>query len=136
MRSVDIELGGKTYTVRELPSRKSKAWRESLETPLRALLSETTDLLNARLSTDAVLPLLGSATDAALGSIDTIFELLCGYAPEVEKDAERVLDEAYDSEIVDAFKEVLGLAYPFGRMASMVKGLIQLGSRQPATGQS
>jgi len=133
MRSVDIELGGKTYTVRELPSRKSKAWRGELETPLRGLLGSTSELLGAKLSTDAILPLLGAATDTALGSIDTIFDLVCRYSPDIDKDRERILDEAYDSEITDAFREVLGLAYPFGRLGQMVTGLIRLGSKQPAT---
>jgi hypothetical protein len=45
-----------------------------------------------------------------LNSIDNVKVLLASYAPDLP------LDDAYDSEIMDAFAEVLSLAFPFGSL--------------------
>jgi hypothetical protein len=52
-----------------------------------------------------------------LNSIDNVKVLLASYAPDLP------LDDAYDSEIMDAFGEVLTLAFPFGSLIKRVRGL-------------
>ena len=48
---------------------------------------------------------------------------------ELAADREAILDTAYDSELIAAFTAVLGMAYPFGSLASLVR--LASGSMQP-----
>jgi hypothetical protein len=65
-----------------------------------------------------------SVSGLLLTSIDTVKDLLASYAPSLP------LEDAYDSEIMDAFTEVLGLAYPFGSLLKKVRGLSGQPTRQ------
>ena len=128
MRTVDVILGGKSYTVEELHTRDSRKWRESLEGPLRKSLGGLTVAWQGT-ATDmaALVPAVSQIADQALGSVDLALDKLCEYSPTIKGDRKRIEAEAYDSEIIEAFWKVLSLAYPFGTLLKGASGLISLG---------
>lgn len=138
MKTAKVTLAGKLYTVTELPRRKSAAWRERLAesmTGLVQLLEAAPAAMGAANAANmrGLLPAATLATQQVLGSIDTAYELLLEYAPELARDKERLDDEAYDSEIVEAFMAILGLAYPFGAAAGRILALSSNGATAPLT---
>ena len=117
-KQITITLDGKEYTITEKRSRENAEWRKELGGPFAQLV----DLLemgpDVELTDMASLAnLVRSVSGLLLTSIDTVKELLASYAPQLP------LDEAYDSEIMDAFTEVLSLAYPFGSLLKKIRGL-------------
>ena len=128
MRTVEITLGGKAYTVQEMRTRDSRKWRESLEAPLRASASGLgTAWKGTATDVTELVPLVSQIAGQALASVDMALDKLCEYAPAVKSDRKRIEAESYDSEVIDAFWKVLGLAYPFGTLLKGVTGLIGLG---------
>lgn len=114
MRTVTVTLGGQQYTIAELQSRPNSEWRKRLDKEFGEVAKLLSTGSKLELSTDAIAGLLDFVRSTLLGSIDTITELLFAYAPALAADKPRILGESYDSEITDAFIEVLKLAYPFG----------------------
>lgn len=118
MKSVTVTLDGVEYEIREKRHRANAAWRAELEQPIKQLL----DIVSAAQGTEITdVPGLIAAFDAVSGTLlkstDLLCDLLVSYDPAL-KDA---VENGYDSEILDAFKEVLGLAYPFGNLIRAVK---------------
>lgn len=119
MRTIKVTLDGQEVEVRELRSRQNAAWRQRL---LEGPLAELTAALEAAPNVDltdgqALAGLVRSVSGVVLGSVDTMAEMVAAYD---EKLAE-VVPKAYDSEIVEAFTAVLGLAYPFGVLLQKLK---------------
>jgi len=117
-KQITITLDGQEYTITEKRSRENAEWRRELGGPFAQLV----DLLEAGPQMDItsagdLANLVRSVSGLLLNSIDTIKVLLTSYAPQLP------LDDAYDSEIMDAFTEVLGLAYPFGSLVAKIRGL-------------
>ena len=130
MRTVEITLNGEKHTVQELRSRANREWRAKLE----AHFSELADALENAPDTDltdgsALAGLVRSVSGKLLRSVDILTELLVAYAPDLKP----IIDDAYDSEILEAFTQVLGLAYPFGPMVNRLKAI---GSQLAQTTQS
>ena len=124
MRTCTVELGGRAYEVKALPFRKNQAWRRSLserfESVVRVLEGgpdvEVTDLRG-------IGRLVREVRDLAVTSTDLMLDLVCQYAPEIAQDVERIEEEAYDEEIAQAFLEVCKIAFPFGKVMEMARGL-------------
>jgi len=119
MKTVTVTLNGQEYQVEELRSRANREWRARLESHF----SEVTDALKHAPNTDvtdaqALSNLVTAVSGKLLQSVDILAGLLHDYAPALP------LDDAYDSEILAAFTEVLKLAYPFGEMLSQFKGAL------------
>ena len=130
MKSVNITIAGKDYVIRELPIRKSVEWRKKVA-------AEWSDLANALTSAGGVsLNDISSVATAvqelsarAFGSSEIIADLLCAFSPGLAADRDRIEAEGFESEIVDAFVEVVSLAFPFsGKLRGLMKGL---GSQNP-----
>lgn len=135
--SATVMLGGRQYQVAELRSRPNAAWRARLQVPFESLVAklqaaEATDLSDAQGLAD----LVRSVSGTLLGSVDILTGLLFCYSPELAADRERIEAEAYDSELLEAFVAVLGLAYPFGDVAAKIGGLAALGRKRPPTSPS
>lgn len=113
MRKVEIMFGDDIYVVTELPSRANAAWRGRLQD----FLNDVRDIVavdpSTRLSLDFVSDLLGKIQERVVGSIGIISDLLFDYSPELSENREHIESTCYDSEIVDAFLQVLKLAFPF-----------------------
>lgn len=129
-RTTTVTLGGKAYTVQELPIRASRRWRERASAPLHELVG-TLEGVDATLTAtirDAddmaeaarhVVGVLRSGTSVLTASVDTMLDLLFAYSPALAEDRERIEEEAYTSEAVEAFTEVLKLAFPLSAMRTL-----------------
>ncbi len=119
-RSVKITLAEKEYTVSELKGRDNAKWRTSFEhffSDLASLMEKAPEIELTNMASLA--GLIRSGSSLLLHSIDKVKELLLEYAPNISD----VIDEAYDSEVMAAFLEVLKLAYPFGTLLDKVRRL-------------
>lgn len=119
----NITLGGVEYPVRALPMRQAREFRQgfgelvnSLAGALRAVNSTNID------NFDTVAGLIDSLGDLLIGSIDQIAEYVFSYSPEIAADRERIENEATDTEMIAAFREVLALLYPFGGLMNSLTG--------------
>jgi hypothetical protein len=119
MKKAKVILDGKEYTVKELRHKANAAWRERIKQPINELFGALNGLETELNNVDDLVQVVQSISGNVIGSVDVLSDLLVGYAPEL-KDA---VDEGYDSEIVDAFVEVLKLAFPFGSVVKMFKSL-------------
>lgn len=123
MRTAMIVLADTEYEVAELKSRQNRAWREKLEGHFQELAAALENAPDTELNdTQAVASLVRTVSGKLLGSVDLIIELVVAY----DSVLETAIDDAYDSEILDAFVAILGLAYPFGSTISRLVN--QIGS--------
>lgn len=60
-----------------------------------------------------------SVASKVVDSVDILAGLVTDYVPALKP----LLDEAYDSEVLEAFTAVLGLAYPSGQLLERIKAL-------------
>ena len=112
-------LDDKEYTVKELRHRENAAWREGIKGPINDLFS-TLEGMEADLdNVGDLVQVVTNISGSVIGSVDVLGRLLISYAPELAE----AVDEGYDSEIVDAFVEVLKLAFPFGSVVKMFRSL-------------
>lgn len=119
-KTIKVVLNETEHTITELRSRDNAAWRKKLEQPfadLAALLEGAPEVEITNLADLA--GVVRSASGMLLRSIDTVKDLVLAYAPGLSG----ALDDAYDSEILEAFTAVLGLAYPFGQLVQRIKSL-------------
>lgn len=123
MRTVKVALDGQSHTVQELRSKANREWRGRLEEHFDELAEALEGAPDTDLSDgEALGNLVRGLSGKLIHSVDIIADLLVDYAPDLKPH----LDDAYDSEILDAFTAVLGLAYPFGTMLGRLR---EIGSR-------
>jgi len=117
-KQITITLDGQEYTITEKRSRENAEWRKELGGPFAQLVDllemgpdvELTDM-------QSLANVVRSVSGLLLNSIDTVKALLASYAPDLPEEA-----FAFDSEILAAFTEILGLAFPFGSVAKKIRG--------------
>lgn len=133
MKSVIVKLAGREYTVYELKARQNQNWRDQLKTRFTTLADVIGNAPSTELNTAGVSGLIRSVTDLVMDSIGDVREAILAYSPELSADREYIEANAYDSEIMDAFVEVLTLAFPFGGMVRKVGGLFESGPSNKPT---
>lgn len=124
-KTATVTLDGTEYTITELRPKANAAWRARLREPfseLAALLESGPDTEITDLASLA--NVVRSVSGLLFESIDTLTALLAEYAPDLP------LDDAYESEQLEAFTEVLSLAFPFGALAARIRGLLRESTRQ------
>lgn len=129
MRTEAVTLAGREYKMAELPLRKNAAWRQLLGAELEQwgqLLGQTNEVDLNNLS--GVLPVLRRAGDMVLQSPERIADLVFAYCPDIAAERETILDNAYESELVEAFSACVKLAFPFGKLTSLVTQFAATGS--------
>ncbi len=117
MQDCTITLGEKEYVVKELPIRKNMAWRAQLAQPINeimAIVERLKDLEISRLGD--ILNLIQDLRPLLIQRLDEASEWLISYSPELQKDKEYILDNAYESQLITALVEVLKLAFPFAKL--------------------
>lgn len=137
MRTETVTLGEREYQVTELPLRKARAYRERLQEPFGNLVdlferTPNTEIDNAR----QVAQLVRSLSDTLLNSVDLVVDLLFAYSAALDKDRDYIEDNAYGSQVVDAFIAILGLLYPFfgtERGVKLTRTLAAIGSGSAPT---
>lgn len=139
MRSESITLAGQEYSVAELPMRANAAWRKQLEATLDeglALLDASRALELKKENWGDAVTIMRSAGLLLLRAPDSIADLVFAYAPTVAADRERVLNEGYESELMDALLACLRLAYPFGKALRLVGQLATMSGSAPTPAQT
>lgn len=124
MKTAKITIDGHELVIKELRHRKNSVWRKKLTGPLQkvtTMLAKGADTELDMTNIPGLIETLKSIGLTVLNSTDIICELLIEYAPEHQ----HVFEEAYDSELLEAFVEVLKLAYPFGQALTYLR---QIGS--------
>ena len=140
MKTAKITLGGVEYEITERRARDNAAWRKKMFGPFGDIAKSLSGLSAQKLTADNIGETINSVVatvqDTIVGSVDIITSLVIDYSPELQANKKRLMAEAYDSEIVEAFGEVLKLAYPFGPLVSTLIRLTKTGSPPPQTGQN
>lgn len=130
MRTATIMLDGKEHEIKEMRHRQNKEWRKVLEGHIETLASAVEEGMEGDIS-DAtkVAQLIRVGIRFVIRSTDLMCELVVEYLPNLAEQ----LENGYDSEIADAFVEVVKLAYPFSKVFNILK---QLSSELPQTPRS
>lgn len=129
MESVTLTLAGRVYTIDELPMRQNAEWRKQLEETFAPLLDTLDGLNQIELNTAADLQkLVGSLRGVILHAPDVLVGLLFAYSQELQSDQAFIEENAYESEMLAAFVEVLKLAYPFAGMLGLARQVQQNGT--------
>jgi len=132
MRTAKVTLNDQEFEIRELRSRENAAWRKSLREPFDELARTLEGAPDVSLTDGSgIAGLIQSSAGLVVGSVDIVIGLVLAYAPELKT----IAGEAYDSELMEAFGAVLGLAYPFGGVISKLQTALAT-SEQEQTKQS
>jgi hypothetical protein len=135
MEKTTVSLGGQAYTVVELKRKANSVWRQKLQAEFADIAQLIGDLSNIKIKDgEALKNVMVTVTSRVSSSLDLALELVIAYSPALENDRDRIIEEAYDSEILQAFVAILGLAYPFGSVLSTISGLAGLGRQAQSIG--
>lgn len=122
MKTVTVTIANKPYTIAPKVITESRAWRKKLTTPLQALAAIFQDADSVKLNNpEDIKRVFDLVTGSIAAAPDMILDLVCEYAPEIASDRATIEANAYDDEIMEAFKEVLKLVYPFGTLISFIR---------------
>jgi hypothetical protein len=117
-----IHLADQEYNIPTLKYKAARAWREKAAEPL-AMLSGT---FAAAADFDLTRPsdlshLLEIVGSVLVQSPDLLVDLLFEYMVNIDKkERKRIEENSTDDELLEAFVEVLKVAYPFGRVMGML----------------
>jgi hypothetical protein len=122
-RQVKVKLGDRDYTIDMLPIGRSKVWRESLALPFGELTQalQTASVVEINQFGD-IAGLVRQLSGTLLGSVDKMLDLLFQYSDTLAQDRAYIEENAFDDEALEAFSEVLKLAYPLGQLVAAVSG--------------
>ena len=131
MNKRTVTLGGVEYVIEELPARKNAGWRKGLEAklaPILGIIEQAGAGLELRTNED-LMKVAGQVGQLLVTAPDLLIDLLFAYSTELAANRDDILDAAYDSELITGFTAVLGMAYPFGSLASLAR--LASGSMKP-----
>ena len=142
MKSVQVTIAEREYTIFSLPIKKNRKWRKQFEKPIQdaaSLLAEVGSYADTEFEdTGKMVGQIGKAVSGTLPAViehlvksaDTITDAVFDYSPDMKKDRKHIEENGYDEEIVACFLAILGLAFPFGQA---IRGLMNLGKEEPKT---
>ena len=120
MREITITLGGREFIVPELTVRRTQEWR--------AKADELLDLFSAVAIPGSDEEYLAQLQGFLNSSQSEVQKLVFEYSSEMQDAREWILDNAYPTEIITAFRNMLGLAYPVDFLA---RAIVQAMSGSP-----
>lgn len=135
-KTVKVHLGGREYVLTEKVMGVTQKWREQLRKSSVMLIFQSLDSAVASvidvvdggidnleagqvISIARVLPII---VNGLSNSIDDVLDLLFDYSPELKADKKWLEGNAYDSEAIAVFIEVLKLNFPIGALLGLVRG--------------
>lgn len=141
-KTTKVLVGGRDYALSEKVAGVMLEWRKHLRESGVMLIFQQLDQVVMQVVTiieggwenieaEQVVPLariLPVFVNGLTNSIDDVLELLFDYSPEMAADREWLLANAYNSEFIAAFIEVLKLNYPTTALWEMVRGSKVLGT--------
>ena len=135
MKSTNVNLAGRTYTIESLKFKAERAWRKKYDAPIGNLISAISNIKElsgkeydkaSDLMKEIGGVLLAHANElmrALLESPDTLLDAICDYSPALAADRALIEENAYQDEIARVFVEVLKIAYPFGALLGIATSL-------------
>lgn len=100
MRTVTITLGGKPYTIGQLPVRKEAAWRAQAQAVLGPFL-EAAGSVQMDLNSPADIPIM-LAKVSALMDTNAALDAVLAYSPDLQAAQQEIEDSAYGDEVLTA----------------------------------
>jgi hypothetical protein len=132
--STKVLLGGVEYEISALTIKYSRAWRETFGSMLNPIISALAqfggiDIENPENWRD-LSNLLATVKDSIIMAPDLCADATFSYSAELSKERGAIEESATDAEILDAFMQVMALAYPFGKLIRTVNraGLTERGT--------
>jgi hypothetical protein len=112
MRTITLSLAGRSYTVYELSIKKNSAWRRKFLAATEPVLGFM-QVVGLEINSMADLePILNQVKTVLLDAPDTLLGLLFDYSPTLAKDRKFIEEHLYESELFDAFRQLLSVAFP------------------------
>lgn len=119
-----VMLGGREYVLKPLPLRPARALREKIAAQIGGFGQQLQALDGLEVTKlDDIGGLIERLGGTLAGSVDLAAEWLFEFSPEIAADRERIMNEAFDEEVLKAFTEALKMLYPFGGMLNSLSGL-------------
>lgn len=145
MKKVIVVFAERKYEIGQLPIRANREWRARFDEPVNKLLAAFQDVGKVANNEYAdgkemvkqigamLLSRAGEVAGLLLESMDLVLDGLFAYSPALQADRDWIETHATDDEAVNAFIEVLKLAFPFGGFMEL---LGQLGRKEESTSPS
>lgn len=141
-KSATVKLGDRQYVIAEKYAGISEKWRahireSSVFKTLQSLDGITSIVFKAiEASKDGfeighvatIANFVPSLLMSLSTSMDDINDLIFDYVPEMAADREWIMDNVYDSDLVEVFLEILKINFPIMRAWEMVRGSLALGT--------
>lgn len=133
---VKYKMGGREYPISEKVSGIAEVWRKMLRESSVFVTFQSLDAIVEQIVSTieegvenlepwrviAVARILPSIVNSLATSMDEIKALVLDYVPEMRADIEWIGENAYDSEIVGAFIEVLKINFPIMDALALMRG--------------
>jgi hypothetical protein len=114
MREITITLGGREFVIHELTIFKSQKWRAQAN----EFLSQFTDINVSNPESDTeMIEYFQRLQKFLAGSLETVLDLACAYSAALEEDRSWIEENAYEREVIVAFRSILQFAYPVDFLA-------------------
>lgn len=147
-------LGGVEYVINPRPIASTRQWKQGAEPIIDELLGMITMIPGsdpaaapappgvrgaantlASVPVHEIYPFLLQLKSKLLYATDTVLDLVCSYAPELAADRERIEEEAYESEVLAVFGEIVRLVFPLEQWKKALsgRGTTPISSNSPAT---
>lgn len=122
MKTTTIQLGDMMFELGTLPYRQAKPWRKRLIDEIKPMFDRFAETQTAEFRQPSDLLALWPIIEMiAYDGIEAMLELMYAYDPALEAARNEIEETATDSQIVDAFKELVALIDPFGVIALIVR---------------
>ena len=114
---LEVMLGGEIYQVHPLVAKESRPWRKKLSDFILGLPKHIVDNPDIHNFDEAISAVMVTMPDQ-------IIDLFFGYARDLPR--EKIESKATDEEIIEAFLEVLTIAFPLtSRLVSIVGAVVK-----------
>lgn len=133
MRTVDVEIAGREYTIKALPIRQNREWRKKYEEPLQDVVkfvTEAAGYMDVEWEDErAMVSKLGGlmkdqlqiVAAHLLNSADLIVSACFDYSAVLREDRKFIEENGYDEEMVHVFIAILEVAFPFGPLVGVLR---------------
>lgn len=126
--TVDLKLGHKSYLVRELAIRPNRAWREKAQ-PIMDFVNQAVSTLREDATDGEIVKTLTSKLiNLLVDRIDEIIDLVFAYSEQLEAERETIETTATETQMLEAFIQIMGVAYPIGFLAKKATEMYKVGS--------
>ena len=137
-RTCTVMLGVGEFVVEELPRKHNRAWLHMISEPAKRLVDQIENLGDLELKSWSDLRTVGGQLIGDLTAIidtDRMLDLLGEYSPKIAEARAQIEDDdtLYDSQVVQAFVAVLGMASPFGMITQLFQKFVTGDSSNPTS---